>query len=150
MNRTPDPRTIRLVIDGRLENVFLLGMAVQAFAMYSPLSEREAYNVRLAVVEAANRSILRGANPAGVKEVEVMVSLHRDRMVLRIHDHGEPMEQESREPPRFDPERPDTFVEDDVGRFIIRSVMDEMSAKRVGSRNELTLVKRFGGLTLED
>jgi len=150
MSETNEPRTIRLIIDGRLENVFLAGMAVQSFAMYSPLSEREAYNVRLSTVEAVNRSILRAGQPGSVHEVEVVVSLHRDRMVLKVCDSGKPVEPETREPAAFDPEKMDTIPEDEVRRFIIRSVMDEVSMERVGDRNEFTMVKGFEGKVFDD
>jgi len=150
MSKTPDPRTIRLVIEGRLENVFLVGLAVQSFAMYSPLSERESYNVRASAVEAVNRAILRAGKPGSVDEVEIWVALHRDRLVVKVCDRKEPVAPEPRERGTFDPERADAHSEDEMRRFIIRSVMDEVTVERVGDRNEFTMVKRFGGKTLDD
>ena len=149
MSRKPKPRTIRMIVDNRLENVFLAGLAVQSFAMYSPLSERDAYNVRISLVEAVNSAILYSLQSGQEDEVEVIVSLHPDCMVLQVCDDASEAWFDPGETEPVGPEGPGSLSERDMGRFIIRAVMDEVGAEKVGNRNVVTMVKSFGGKRLE-
>lgn len=143
-------KTIRLIIESRLENVFLVGLAVQSYCMYSPLSEREAYHVRLCVVEALNHSILHAYQSQPGHEVEVTVSIHRDRISLRVCDSGRKMEPPQKPDVELDPEKIDSIEQAGVGLHVIRSLMDKVDFQGAEGKNEIKMTKSFGGRLLDE
>ena len=95
--------------------------------------------LRIAVDEAVTNVVIHGYSGAG--DVDIDVSGRGRDLVIRLRDQAPP----------FDPVRsaPDSLapVEERVkpggfGLYLIRENVDEVSYQRVGSDNELTLIKR--------
>ena len=143
-------KKIRLIIESRLENVFLVGLAVQSFCMYSPLSERDAYNVRLCVVEALNHAILNAYESQPGHEVDVTVSILGDRISLKVCDNGKKMDPLKETSFDLDPEKLGEPAEGGVGLLVIRSLMDEVEFQGAEGQNVITMTKSFGGKRLEE
>ena len=136
-----DERSVRLTIESRLDNVFLLGLSVQAFCRSIPLDDVAAYQVELCVVEAVNNAIRHGYDSEPGHEVELIVSLHRGGITLRVCDGGRPLENMDNADMNFDEEDLDSLPERGMGLFLIHTVMDEVSYERLGGRNILTMSK---------
>ncbi len=79
-------REVTLRIGSRLENVALLGVALNGICREAGLDEREAYNVELAVVEAVSNSVRHAYRGEDGHEVEARVAVRRDQIEIRILD----------------------------------------------------------------
>jgi len=139
--------TITLSIDSCLDQVFLVGLAVNTICVADALDERQAAEVELCVVEAMNNAIEHGyANEPG-HTVAVMVSLAPDRIVCTVRDTGVPIEQRLWERQMAASLGDDLLAEGGRGLLIIRSLMDELRYERDGNANALTFVKRLPSLS---
>lgn len=137
------PKTIKLTIDSRLENVFLTGLATEAFCSYASFGEEAAYQVKLCVVEAVTNAIEHAYKSQPGHEVKVMVSLHLDRITFQVCDTGKSMGPLVKRRLDFDPENLDTLPTEGMGLYIIQSVMDEVAYETVGKNNILSMSKYF-------
>ncbi len=136
-------RTIRFIVPGRLEDVFLVGLGVRGICSSLPLDPEAVYQVELSVVEAVNNAIRHAYRDREGHEVEVLVSLFPDRILFRVIDDGRGMDLESTPVFDFDPEDLEGLPEGGMGLHIIRSVMDRVEYASRGGRNILTMSKAF-------
>ena len=141
-------RRIKLVIDSRLENVSLIGLIINKLCSSIPLSDTESYQVELCVVEAANNSIEHAYGMEQGHEVEVIFTLHSDRLIVDVCDTGKPMEKEYIEQNdvsllEIDPNDIDNVAEQGRGIPIMKHIMDTMTYKTERGRNCLTLTKNI-------
>jgi len=147
------PKAITLVIDSSLEQVALLGVAVQAVCLYSPLTEMEAYQVRLCVVETVNNIIKHAYAMEANHSVEVTMTLRETYLSVELRDEGRAVEfpeghlfeagsdvGEGGSPPgQAQGQTPETGY----GLQIVRSFMENVHFERVGAHNILHMEKRF-------
>ncbi|WP_052812747.1 ATP-binding protein [Desulfonatronum thioautotrophicum] len=138
-------KTITLTIDSSLEQVALLGVAVQAVCLYSPLTEMEAYQVRLCVVEAVNNIIKHAYALEANHPVEVTMTLMDERLSIDLRDEGSVASfpegllgregdsiKDGGDPP-----------EQGYGLHIVLSVMENVRFERLGEQNFLRMEKTF-------
>lgn len=143
------PKTITLVIDSSLEQVALLGVAVQAVCLYSPLSEMEAYQVRLCVVEAVNNIIKHAYAMEANHPVEVTMTLGEERLRVELRDEGRAAElpegrlSETGGDAGEGGETQGQTPEKGYGLKIVTSIMENVHFERVGAQNLLRMEKRF-------
>jgi serine/threonine-protein kinase RsbW len=137
-------RAIRFVIESRLENVALAGRAAAALSVYSGLSEVEAAQIELCVVEAANNCIRHAYSLEPGHEVDVSWSFRDGRLEIGIADEGTPIPG-GLQPKTFDFDPDDIagLPEGGMGLYIINSVMDELEYRTAGGRNVLIMKKTF-------
>ena len=140
-----NPKSIRLAIDSRIENICLVGMAVNKICSIATLTQVERYQIELCLVEAVTNAIVHAYDRREDQQVEVEIEIHPRRIILRVSDYGRAMTR--LDPPRldFDPDDHTSLPEGGMGLFIINSVMSESSYCSEAGRNTLELVKYLPG-----
>ena len=134
---------IKLAISSRLENVALMGMAVNKMCSVTPLSEIESLQVELCVVEACNNVIKHGYGHEPHHELEVVVTLGLDRILISIRDLGIARKVVATPSLNYDPDCLATLPENGMGLFLIHQIMDHVHYETTEGRNVLTLTKLF-------
>ncbi len=137
------PKKITFLLDSRLENVSLVGVAVRGICSYLSLSEVDTYYLELCVVEAVNNAIKHAYNSEAGHSVEINIIYSGKGMTFEISDRGRKMDTYG--PRRLDFDAQDLFVvpEHGMGLYIIDSVMDEVTYRSDGAKNTLTMRKYF-------
>jgi serine/threonine-protein kinase RsbW len=141
MNPHREAKTIKLTIDSRLENIGLLGLAVQTLCADLGLSKVEAYQIQVCVVEAVTNVVKHAYRGQPGHEASVVATLHPQRISFQVLDTGETMQSLSRDPMEFDPADLATLPEKGMGLYIIQTVMDEVDYQTADGINILTMTK---------
>jgi len=138
---------IKLVIDSRIENVFLVGIAVNRICSHLDLGDMGSGQVELCVVEAVTNSIKHSYSGTPGREVTLTVNLLTDRVEFQISDHGSSMPPGLLANPtlEFDPQNLESLPQSGMGLFLIHQIMDEVHYVPGEGKNTLTLVKRIRG-----
>lgn len=139
-------RNIRLRIDSQLEDVFLVGLAVNKICTQIPVNDVVAYQMEVCVVEGVNNAIKHAYKGETGHEVEVLISLTVDRVLFEIRDYGSSMPPSLLEGRKleFDPGDYDTLPENGMGLYIMCDLMDEVEYRtEEDGRNVLRMGKRF-------
>lgn len=136
-------RRIRLTVDSRLEEVFLVGLAVRGICAYTSLTETEASQMENCVVEVVNNAIKHSYHLQPGHDVGITISLYPGRIEFSVGNTGEPMK--SREAARmdFDPKNVRALPEGGMGLYIVRSVMDEVTHQCLDGVNTVSMCKHF-------
>lgn len=133
---------VTLAIDSQLEHVYLVGLAINTICRAAALSEVEASQVELSVVEGVNNAIEHAYADEPGHRVEVRVTVDQDALLFAVCDRGNPMPTDALSAcTALDEEA--LLAEGGRGLLIMRSFMDEVSYERRGSENVWTLVKRL-------
>jgi serine/threonine-protein kinase RsbW len=131
---------ITLSIESEVENVYLIGLAVNRIASSIPVSSQSAFEMELAVLEVVNNAIEHAHNYQRSKQVTVRLRLRSDRVQFTIIDRGA----------RFDlaaalaaSSRLEQGEEPERGRglMIVQGLVDEVRYERKGETNHITLTK---------
>lgn len=136
---------IRLLIESRLDHVFLASLAVRGICSYANLTEVECYQVEVAVVEAVNNAIKHAYRGEPGHEVEVAITLSPDRITFQVCEQGDFMKLPGSSGLNFDPRDIQNLPEEGMGLQIMRSVMDEVRYETTGGRNVVTLSRNLKG-----
>lgn len=143
MSRIKTTSSIRLTIDSNLNNVFLVGLTVEAICSYAPFKAVTAYQVGTSVVEAVNNAIKHAYGNQPGHQVEVDILLNPEGVRFEISDTGRPMRLQGSHKLEYDPEDLENLPEGGMGLFIINQVMDHVEYKSFGDRNLLTMGKYY-------
>jgi serine/threonine-protein kinase RsbW len=87
-------RKVKLIIESDLDDVPLVGIAVNRFCSYAAFSETDAFNIELCVVEAVTNSIKHAYGEKSGHEVMVVFTLSEKEAVFEVCDKGKPMNPE--------------------------------------------------------
>jgi serine/threonine-protein kinase RsbW len=87
-------RKVKLIIESDLDDVPLVGIAVNRFCSYAAFSETDAFNIELCVIEAVTNSIKHAYGEKSGHEVVVIFTLSDNEAVFEICDKGKPMDPE--------------------------------------------------------
>lgn len=139
-------KTIKLVIDSCLEDVFLLGLATRAICSYAPLTQLTTYQIETCVAEASNNCIKHAYQNRPGNKVEVIISLFLNHITFQVCDYGKAMEAEKFQSQKsfdFDPTVIADLPEGGMGLHIIRSVMTAVEYSSKDGKNILTMSKSF-------
>ena len=141
-------RRVKLTIDSNLENVPLIGIAINRLCSLIPLSDMESFQVELCVVEAVTNCIEHAYGHEQGNEVEVVFTLCPGELILEIYDSGTPLDQELLEQAdttslEFDPSDLDNIAEKGRGLAIIKEIMDSISYRSKNGKNCFTITKRL-------
>jgi serine/threonine-protein kinase RsbW len=136
-------KKITFLIDSKLDNVSLVGVAIRGICDYLSLSEIDIYYLELCVVEAVNNAIKHAYNSAPGHTVEINIIYSNNEVTFEISDTGKKMA--VHRPRCFDFDVEDLLVipEHGMGLYIIDSVMDEVTYRSDGGKNTLTMRKYF-------
>lgn len=142
-------RKIKFTVDSNLEDVALIGTSVNRLCTTMNLSDVEAYNIELCVVEAANNCVKHAYNFQGGSEVEVVFTFFNGEIKIEICDRGQTMQRKSETPTlEFDPDDMESLPESGMGLYIISEVMDKMEYATSEGKNILTMIKKIAPVTL--
>lgn len=135
-------RKVTLIIQSKLDNVALVGTAIQGLCVLTPLSLPAIDDVQLCVVESVNNVIEHSYANQANDLVEIVVNLYSDGLVIEIKDTGVPMDTSLL---KFvtSPDITRKLPEGGWGLYIIKSRMDEVTYQTCDQTNILRLVKRF-------
>jgi len=143
MTERENAKSIKLILDSNLEDVFLVGLAIRGICSYAPLGEVVAYQVEVCIVEAVNNAIKHAYGGEAGHEVEIGIAIQMDRIVFEVCDTGAgAIPLEARKMP-FDPEDLESIPEGGMGLQIIHDVMDEVSYVKTDLGNALRMSKHF-------
>jgi serine/threonine-protein kinase RsbW len=136
------PELSRIAIAARLDNIRLACDAVVEAAEAAGLDERAVYHCQMAVDEALTNIIEHGYNFEGDEhEIEVVCTIDAAAFAITLTDDSpafNPLEHEAPDPAEpLDSREPGGW-----GIYFIRRLMDDVSYDRVGSKNQLLLVKK--------
>jgi serine/threonine-protein kinase RsbW len=136
-------KTITFLVDSKLKNVSLAGVAVRGICSYLSLTEVDAYYLELCVVEAVNNAIKHAYDNEEGHVVEVDITYSSEEIVLDISDRGKPMSLYHPALPDYDPEDLKALPEHGLGLYIINTVMDNVTYTSEGDRNTLRMTKKL-------
>lgn len=140
-------KSITFIIESRLENVSLVGIAVKAICESIPKKEILCRNIELSVVEAVTNVVKHAYRLQQGNIVEIAVHVFDDRISIQISDTGLSMDpgrcEQDCQGINFQPGKIETFPVGGMGLHIMHSIMDEMHYTTVSGKNTMTLVKMF-------
>lgn len=140
-------RGITLIIDSDLNNTPLMGSAVNRLCQAASLSDKEASDIELCVVEAVTNSIIHCYRGEPGHEVRVALTFTGEEVVVEIWDNGCPLEAGKLEraylpcPPAGGRDI-SAIPERGRGLAIIKEIMDGVAYRTTRAGNCLTLRKR--------
>ncbi|MFQ5636905.1 MAG: ATP-binding protein [bacterium] len=137
------PRRIKLVIKSSLENVSMIGYAVNKICSQIPLDEEESYQTELCICEACNNVIKHAYKNNPNHDVEVVVSLYADKIVFDICDSGVKLKEKPTPTLDFKPDDLEHLPEGGMGLFIMKNLMHQVDYRAKNGKNILTLIKFF-------
>jgi serine/threonine-protein kinase RsbW len=137
------PQDIELIIDSLLHNVALVGVAVNSMSMSLSLSQVDASQIELCVVEAVTNAIKHAYNNQPGFSIQVNFAVHPDKLVITVCDEGQAMPALVVPSLDFDPTDLEHLPEGGMGLFLIHSIMDEVTYVSQDGKNLLTMTKRF-------
>lgn len=140
--------TIQFIIASRIQDVRLIGLAVNKLCSFHGFSEMDAFGIELCVVEAVTNAIEHAYGCELGHQVRVILNLHPDRAEIEVRDQGSPMDASLLEEAgcaKLD------CVPDDVellsvrgrGLSIMKEMMDAVSYLQDGEENCLVLTKKL-------
>jgi serine/threonine-protein kinase RsbW len=137
-------RSIKLIIEGKIDNIALLGSAIRAICSTVVNDEVLLFNLELCLIEAVTNVINHAYHRQPGNNVEVIVSvddLHVNFKVIDTGDHVPPP------PPKrelnYNPSDMTTWPESGMGLFLIHSIMDEVSYSEHEGKNILMMRKKI-------
>jgi serine/threonine-protein kinase RsbW len=130
-------KAIKLTIESRLENVFLVGLAVKGICGHIRLSSEETYNMELCVVEAINNAIEHAYSSRPGHDVELTVRLDPNQIRFQVCDKGKSLTALRLQTPEID-------ATHGRGLYIIHTLMDEVTYHTSQGTNTLTMIKHWG------
>lgn len=135
------PKGIRLTIDSLLDDVFLVGLAMRAYAEHLGFDDSEAASLELAVVEAVNNAIIHGCNGKLGHKVNVSVTIRPHWLIAAVSCTGSG---KVRFPPPENPVSAESEIpECGRGLLLIHQIMDEVLFETLKDRHVLTMKKRL-------
>jgi serine/threonine-protein kinase RsbW len=141
-------KRVKFTIDSDLDQVCLIGMAVNKLCLMFSFSPADAYNMELCVVEAVTNSIKHSYGGEKGKEINVIFSLSSEHLTIDVCDYGIVMDSnvlENADLKYPDRKRADVEHIADSGRGIgiMKTLMDNVTYASGKEGNCLTLTKNI-------
>ena len=141
-------RKVKVIIENELDDIPLVGIAVNRFCSYAAFSETDAFNIELCVIEAVTNCIKHAYGEKTGQEVIVIFTLSDSEAVFEICDKGKPMDPERLK--KADLAKPncgtldvETLAECGRGLGIMKEIMDHVDYRSENGTNCLILKKRL-------
>ncbi len=132
---------LKMKIETRLDELNRLFDAVRNFGEREDWPTETVFLIDLALEELTLNTMNHG-HDGGLHEIEIAVKSEPEAITIEITDDGRPFD------PLNDAPQPDVgaAIEDrpvgGLGIHLVRTMMDEMSYRREGDKNRITLVTR--------
>ncbi len=139
-------RKVKVIIESELDDIPLVGIAVNRFCSYAAFSETDAFNIELCVIEAVTNSIKHAYGEKVGQEVIVIFTLSDREAVFEICDKGRPMDPERLKKADLSQthcaaQSIETVAECGRGLGIMKEVMDGVDYRSENGTNCLILRK---------
>ena len=142
-NEKGEAKVIKLTVDSRLEEVFLVGLAIRGVCAYTSLTDEETYQMEVCVVEAVNNAIEHSYHFMPGRNVDIIIHLFPERIEFHVCNTGDPMESMDVAAMDFDPKDLRALPEGGMGLYIIQNIMDEVTYQILDGINTLIMSKRI-------
>ncbi|MCP4575047.1 MAG: ATP-binding protein [Deltaproteobacteria bacterium] len=141
-------RKVKLIIENDLNDVPLVGIAVNRFCSYAAFSETEAFNIELCVIEAVTNSIKHAYGEKSGQEVMIIFTLSDNEAVFEICDKGKPMDPEKLKradlvTAHVEKQNIDSIADSGRGLGIMKEIMDDVEYRSGNELNCLVLKKNI-------
>lgn len=136
-------QAFKISIKSELEHVALVGAAINKVCTVLPLSQVDAFQTELCIVEAVNNCIKHAYDNKSEHEVEVSVNVYLDRVIFEVRDTGKLMPERGEPSLDFDPANLDQLPEGGMGLFIMNEIMDKVEHLHDEGTNIVRMIKRF-------
>jgi len=141
-------KRIKFVIESRLENVSLVGVAINRLCSLIPLSDVGSYQIELCAVEAVTNSIKHAYGEEAGHDVEVVFTLKKDRIALDVYDTGKPLNPTVLQNSDFSCHE---IAPKDIaglpiggrGIAIIKEIMDDVEYRTANGKNCFSMTKKL-------
>ena len=139
-------RRVKLIIESDLDDVPLVGIAVNRFCSYAAFSETDAFNIELCVIEAVTNSIKHAYGEKSGHEVMVIFTLSDNEAVFEICDKGKPMDPERLKNAdlansHVEKQHINSIADSGRGLGIMKEIMDDVEYRTGDEFNCLVLKK---------
>ena len=134
------PEVVSLRIPARLELLGLFDRVSTLLCERAGFSEDACTQVTLSVIEAGTNAIQHGSGSDPARSVDVVFTLHPDRLEVVVHDQGSGFDLDEVSGDITSPEH--LFDARGRGIFIMRACMDSVDYTFDGSGTTCRLVKR--------
>ncbi len=141
-------RKVKLIIESDLDDVPLVGIAVNRFCSYAAFSETEAFNIELCVIEAVTNSIKHAYGEQSGQEVVIIFTLSDNEAVFEICDKGKPMDPNRLKradlaTSHVEKQNIDSISDSGRGLGIMKEIMDDVEYRSENEFNCLVLKKNI-------
>lgn len=130
-------------IPAKLDDTRLLGYSVHALFDNLGFTETIAYQLELALIEAANNIVKHAGLASSKSLINMKLAVMNDKVVCTFIDQGKPVDFLLKSSPNDTVRNVGNLPVSKRGLLIVCDVMDQVSYKRVNGKNILTLVKYF-------
>ncbi|MBU0960441.1 MAG: ATP-binding protein [Proteobacteria bacterium] len=137
----PSSSSISFRIPAQLNNICLLGISARALFSSLGFGKTDAFQLELAVVEAANNIVLHAYQQEKNTALDMEFSVTEDRVTCTFVDQGKPADFLREHQPICRCNDLQLLAENKRGIALIYEIMDEVSYTRKEEDNVLTLVK---------
>lgn len=138
-------RSIKLVIEGKIDNIAVLGKAIRAVCSTVVSEEILLFNLELCLIEAVTNVINHAYHRKPGNFVDVNVSLDDQHVEFKVIDSGDHVSPPP--PPKYElnynPSDMSTWPESGMGLFLIYSIMNEVSYTNHEGKNILMMRKNL-------
>ncbi len=135
-------RTARLAVPAEAAQLPRLTRSLQEFWAAAALPEAHAPTFELALEEVFMNVVMHGSLPGSVPQVELSVGLTDGAVTMTIEDDGAAFDPLSLPAPDVTSGVAERRI-GGYGVFLVRQMMDTVSYRRVGTRNQLQMSKRI-------
>ncbi len=143
MDESIDAKTIKLIIESRLDHLTLLAKAVRGVCSSVIEDEWFLYQVELCAVEAACNIIVHSYQHKPGNFIEVIIKLDNRHLALKFLDSGLKNSYTYTEEVTFDPEDILNLPESGRGLPLIHQFMSVVTLREEDGRNVTILTKTF-------
>jgi len=141
-------KSVKFIIDSDIENVPLIGMAVNKLCLSVSFSTIDSFNIELCVVEAVTNCIRHSYGEKAGSEVKVVFAVTQEDIVLDICDTGPPMHPDILNKavikcPEGGDDDIESIAEGGRGLGIMKEIMDSVTYRSEKGENCLTMIKKL-------
>ncbi len=135
------PRLFELSIESTLQEVSKLGAIVHSLCSCCGVKRRDADDIRLAAVEAANNVVIHSYGNRPGSKIEIVLAIGEREISIAVSDKGRPTPTITAISSKVDISDIESLPEGGMGLKIIHSIMDQVFFQKEEGKNTLTMMK---------
>lgn len=135
-------KVIKLKVESRLDNIFLVGLAVRGICSQN-LNAKGASRMEVCVVEAVTNAIKHSYHLQPGHDVDIVITLSSGKMEFLVCNTGEPMKTTQTAQIRLDPVDKRRLPKGGLGLYLIHRLMDEVTYESRDGVNIFRMCKHY-------